>query len=109
MNKNVTIVYEKIMGVVAEEFDMPPQRVLHCNELECVQARTVLYVALHDRGLSDAEIAQCCGVLRESVNRARNHYREAYAPWLVRMCLEKIKGLGLDKDGCRYYICNSNV
>lgn len=92
MNKNVNIVYERVLSVVLDEFDIDVPRLLHRNESECVQARTVLYVALHDKGLSDAEIAQCCGVYRESVNRTRNHYREMHAPWLVRLCLEKIKG-----------------
>lgn len=91
MNKNVAIVYESVVKIVVDEFDIEQQRFLHCNEMECVQARTVLYVALHEKGLSDAEIAQCCGVLRESVNRTRNHYREAHAPWLVKLCLERIR------------------
>lgn len=90
MNKNVIIVYESVMAIVVDEFDIPAQRVLHCNELECVQARMALYVALHKKGLSDSEIAQCCGVHRESVNRTRNCYREGSAPWLVKICLEKI-------------------
>ena len=94
MNKNVTIVYESVMAVVLDDFCVDRQVMLHSNDAECVQARTVLYVALHERGLSDAEIAQCSGVHRESVNRTRNRFREVYAPWLVRVCLDKVRGIG---------------
>ena len=98
MNKNVTIVYERVLNVVLDDFDVEVQKMLHSNELECVQARTVLYVSLHEKGFSDTEIAQCCGVCRESVNRTRNRFIEFVeiqknkVPWLMQISLDKIRG-----------------
>ena len=93
MNKNVSELYNRVLLVISEEFDIPANILLHSNDAECVQARTVLYVFLNKKGFSDKEIAACTGVHRESINRSRNRFREDSSTWLVKLCLEHLKHL----------------
>lgn len=94
MNKYVIEIYENTLYRVLEEFGITEQVMFNSNEAECVQARMSLIVALHEKGLSDKEIAECTKKMRRcSVCCIRNRYNDATAPWTVKMCIERIKGV----------------
>ena len=91
MNKNVIELYEKVLNVVLDDYQLTAGELFHSNDAECVQARMVLVVSLNKKGLSDKEIAECTQKMRRcSVCKIRNHYDDARAPWTVRRCLEHI-------------------
>lgn len=93
MNKNIIILYEDVLRKVLDEFGISQKEMFYSNEAECVQARMALIVALTDIGLSDKEIAECTKKMRRcSICKIRNRYRDADAPWTVKMCIDKIKG-----------------
>lgn len=93
MNRNVIDIYDGVLNKILDEFGITQQVLFNSNEAECVQARMALIVTLTDMGLSDKEIAECTHKMRRcSVCRIRNRYRDADAPWTVRMCIERIKG-----------------
>lgn len=92
MNKDVIIIYDKVLAEVLEQFGISEQLLFNSNEAECVQARMALIVSLHDSGLSDKEIAECTRKMRRcSVCCIRNRYKDATAPWTVKMCIERIR------------------
>lgn len=92
MNKNVTELYNKVLAVVLDDYEITEGKMFTSNEPDCVGARTSLIIALHDEGLSDREIAECTHKMRRcSVCIIRNRYREQNAHWEVKMCIEHIK------------------
>ena len=96
MNKNVVALYECVKGKIMEEFGISEQLMFGSNDAECVQARTVLVVELHQRGLSDKEIAECTHKLRRcSICQIRNKYKSGNAPWTVKACLAHLKAVAL--------------
>lgn len=91
MNKNVIEVYNQVLNVVLDDYQLTASELFHSNDAECVQARTVLVVSLNRQGLSDKEIAECTQKMRRcSVCKIRNHYDDDHAPWTVKRCLEHI-------------------
>lgn len=91
MNKNVIELYNDVLNVVLDDYQLTVGGLFHSNDAECVQARMVLVVSLNKKGLSDKEIAECTQKMRRcSVCKIRNHYDDARAPWTVRRCLEHI-------------------
>ena len=91
MNKNVIELYNEVLNVVLDDYQLTVGVLFNSNDAECVQARMVLVVSLNKKGLSDKEIAECTQKMRRcSVCKIRNHYDDARAPWTVRRCLDHI-------------------
>ena len=94
MNKNVTELYNKVLAVVLNEYEITAEELFHSNNSECVQAREVLIVTLNKKGLSDKEIAECTQKMRRcSVCKIHNRFNPGNAPWSVKICLEHLKSL----------------
>ena len=91
MNKNVTELYNKVLAVVLDEYELTAERMFGCNSEECVQARMALLEALVEEGLSDKDIAECTHMRKCTVCKRRNKYDDRTAPWTVKMCIEHIK------------------
>ena len=93
MNKNVIELYNNVLNVVLDDYQLTVGELFNSNDAECVQARMVLVVSLHKKGMSDKEIAGCTQKMRRfSVCKIRNHYDDSRAPWTVKRCLEHIMG-----------------
>lgn len=91
MNRSVIELYNKVLAVVLDDYQLTAGELFNSNDAECVQARMVLVVSLHKKGLSDKEIAECTQKMRRcSVCKIRNHFDDRVAPWTVKSCLEHI-------------------
>lgn len=92
MNKNVILIYEKALAVVLDEYGIDDKTLFNTNDEECTQARKALVIALHEKGLTDKEIAECTKKMRRcSICKIRNRYDDKTAPWTVKKCIENIK------------------
>ena len=91
MNKEKSLIYNKVIARVLDDFGITEEKLFTCNDADCVQARKALIIALAKRGLADKDIAELTRKMRRcSVCAIRNRYREESAEWTVRHCLEKI-------------------
>lgn len=91
MNKNVTELYNKALGVVLNEYEITEKELFHSNEAECVNARKALIMGLINRGLTDREIAECTHKLRRcAVCKIRNKFAPLTEKWDVTICIDHI-------------------
>lgn len=92
MNKNIIAIYENALAVVLDEYGVDETTLFGTNDEECAQARKALVIALHEKGLTDKEIAECTKKMRRcSVCKIRNRYDDNTAPWTVKRCIEAIR------------------
>lgn len=95
MNKEKQQVYNEVLAVVLDQFELTEERLFRCNCAECVEARTSLIITLHDMGFSDNDIAELTRKMRRcSICLIRNRYSEVNAPWTVRHCIDALKNRG---------------
>lgn len=94
MNKNVAIVYERVLAIVLDDFGLTAEKMFGTNDPDCVNARVSLIIALRDEGLTDREIAECTHKMRRcSICQIRNRYSDKTANWEVKTCIAHIKKL----------------
>lgn len=94
MNKNVVELYNKVLAVVLDDYEITEEELFRSNNSECVQAREVLIVTLNKKGLTDKEIAECTQKMRRcSICKIHNRFNPGNASWSVKMCLEHLKNL----------------
>lgn len=92
MNKNAKEIYDKVIAVVLDDFDLTAEKMFSSNEPDSVNARMSLIVSLRDEGLTDREIAELTQKMRRcSVCLIRNRYSDKTANWEVKTCIEHIK------------------
>ena len=68
-------VFNKVLESVSELSEIASDKILKCNQEECVDARYALIAVLSER-MNDRQISEVSGWSIQLVNKARNNFHE---------------------------------